>query len=83
MDTCASGERDPRTAARMADGTAGRGVSGRVIGGGFGSEGKGLVVAFTGGYRPWMFEHDRFIHNDLVRRSGAIVFSSATGDQVA
>ncbi len=33
--------------------------------------------------RTYLSHRDRFIYNDLVRRSGAIVFSSCRGDQVS
>ncbi len=33
--------------------------------------------------RTYLYEKDRYIYNDLVRRSGAIVFSSCRGDEVS
>jgi hypothetical protein len=31
--------------------------------------------------RPYLYDSDRFIYNDLVRRSGSIVFSSCKGGE--
>lgn len=33
--------------------------------------------------RPYLFQKDRFIYNDLTRRSGAIVFSSSKGGELS
>jgi len=43
---------------------------------------KGLLV-FTGEKqkRPYLYDRDRYIYNDLLRRSGAIVFSSCRGGE--
>ncbi len=78
MDTCASGERDP---APPVSAEGGKGV--RVITVPTDQENGSVSVAVSDAYRPWQFERDRFIYNDLFRRSGAVVFSSCTGEQVS
>lgn len=37
----------------------------------------------TTGKRPYLYQKDRFIYNDLVRRSGAVVFSSSKGGELS
>ena len=41
------------------------------------------VVKEAGAARTYLSDKDRYIYNDLVRRSGAIVFSSCRGDEVS
>jgi WD40 repeat protein len=78
MDTCESGERDdeegqPDDAVPM----GARGLRARAT--------RALVLDAKGASsqraapRPFVFDRDRFIENDLSRRSGAIVFSSSRG----
>jgi len=71
LDTCESGERDPE------DGVAQLGS------GDFRPRSlRGLGVVPKGGLKtPKFSATDRFIYNDLSRRSGAIVFSSSRGNE--
>jgi WD40 repeat protein len=78
MDTCASGERDP---SRPVFTAGGKGI--RVVAAVSDTGTASASSSGTGGYQPWRFERDRYVYNDLYRRSGAIVFSSCTGDQVS
>ena len=41
------------------------------------------VAKEAGAARTYLADKDRYIYNDLVRRSGAIVFSSCRGDEVS
>jgi hypothetical protein len=50
--------------------------------GGGGDESKVLSPGNLG-IRTYLQEKDRYIYNDLVRRSGSIVFSSCRGDEVS
>ncbi|HUS63087.1 MAG TPA: caspase family protein [Kofleriaceae bacterium] len=74
MDTCESGEMDEVAAAGAGPGQ--RGLHGRSI--------RSLVFKKAGApsrARPFLAERDRFIETDLVRRTGAIVFSSSRGSE--
>jgi WD40 repeat protein len=83
MDTCESGEVDEDYENSALDlSTNSRGLTAR-----------GLIVETTGQrqlktvrkkkrvVRRYLFERDRYIYNDLLRRSGAIVFSSCKGGE--
>ncbi len=74
MDTCESGELDDEEAS-PAGGEPGAGA--RVIGKDALSRGLGIVKIAPSVLRA----KDRYICNDLVRRSGAIVFSSCLGSE--
>ena len=75
MDTCESGEVDEEvqnTFYAMADA---RGIKARTT--------RGVVVTERKEKpkRSYLYQKDRFIYNDLIRRSGAIVFSSSRGGE--
>lgn len=70
MDTCESGERDRDEGATTV--AAGPNVISR-----------GLRRAVAGKPRPYIYERDRFIYNNLQRRSGAIVLSSSRGGEAS
>ena len=79
MDTCESGEVDEsvqKTYYAMADK---RGFKARTIRGL--KHQKKKTGTLTRKNRPGLFVNDRFIYNDLIRRSGAIVFSSSRGGE--
>ena len=78
MDTCNSGEVDPisytKAAAEVAQGTQARAVRGISV----------VKLADTQKSaipRTWLAEKGRYSQNDLIRRSGAIVFSSSKGGE--
>ncbi len=85
MDTCESGEADvsasPRSGSAAAVGT--KGLAARTLS----SAGARSVTverrepASRKEFAGALAERDRFIYNDLVRRSGAIVFSSSRADE--
>lgn len=68
MDTCESGSLDDDVEARTASvpGARARGVKAR----------RSAVAA-----RAWLRDRDRFIYDDLTRRTGAVVFSSSRGGE--
>lgn len=73
MDTCESGEVDEDSQEgyyMMADS---KGLKAR-------TPGKGITIR-KGKKRAYLFDRERYIYNDLVRRSGAIVFSSCKGGE--
>ena len=88
MDTCGSGELDPGTAQRLAAGTEeSKGVWSRLP-----PLGRGIVLRedrndaqadFRQAVRAYLHDTNRYIYNDLVRRSGSIVFSSCRGEEVS
>jgi WD40 repeat protein len=86
MDTCGSGELDPEAVeqVRAAAGES-KGVRARYAG-----VERGLIRAeeedsrgAEQDVRAYLQYKNRFIYNDLLRRSGAIVFSSCRGDEVS
>ena len=92
MDTCGSGEVDPEAARALfaarddaGDGETGMGVRSRlpVTGGSEGSPAAQSGSLTTRRVRRYLQSRDRYIHNDLKRRSGAVVFSSCRGDEVS
>jgi WD40 repeat protein/uncharacterized caspase-like protein len=76
MDTCESGEADWGTPETIAGATAVRGLSARSIDS---ATLRGFKI--LGRSAPVVEERGRFISNDLLRRSGAIVFSSSRGNE--
>lgn len=81
MDTCESGEIEDSTVARYDAAAGGKGLRPRTA---RALEAKGLNVAARSApaERRWyLLDRQRFIYNDLVRRSGAIVFSSCRGGE--
>ncbi|MGL1893208.1 MAG: caspase family protein [Spirochaetaceae bacterium] len=77
MDTCESGETDEETEARYYTLAGSRGIQPRTA--------RGLkVISKTEDElkpRKYLQNSNRFIYNDLFRRSGAIVFSSSNGGE--
>jgi WD40 repeat protein len=76
LDTCESGERDEAASANV-NAAGARGMKARTT----------RALVFEGGTRqkarPFLFDRDRYILYDLMRRSGAIVLSSSTGDELS
>mgnify|MGYP006287805395 CR=1 FL=1 len=85
MDTCGSGELEPEDIRHVAmiDKDS-KGVWSRLP-----AFERGVAVqtqrdqAAGTGARTYLQDKDRYIYNDLLRRSGAIVFSSCRGDEVS
>jgi len=80
MDTCESGERDPESIAASSAGTGQRGLRSRST--------RGLVLdaqptapAAAPARGVAAVDRERYIYNDLARRTGAIVFSSSRGTE--
>jgi WD40 repeat protein len=78
LDTCESGERDPAEEARVFT-AAGSGAQSR------GVRGVKLRTKTRAAAPPraFLLQRDRFIYNDLLRRSGAIVFSASRGGELS
>jgi len=80
MDTCESGEIEENIRERYNIGAK----NGKFIP----RTGRGIKIVSVenvkekgGGNRVYLYERGRFIYNDLIRRSGAIVFSSSKGGE--
>ena len=77
MDTCESGEIDEAVQINNAASAGSRGLKPRAA--------RALTITAKPGEkvrpRSWLFQKDRYISNDLSRRSGAIVFSSCRGGE--
>ncbi|MCE9502100.1 MAG: caspase family protein, partial [Leptospira sp.] len=77
IDTCESGETEDETVSRNLITAKSRGLSPRTI--------RSINVIAKGKSpdkpRTFLFETDRYIYNDLLRRSGAVVFSSSKGGE--
>jgi len=78
LDTCDSGELDEETFGRYYAAAKARGITPR-------SYRKPLKVRGTeeAAPRPYLYEKNRLIYNDLSRRTGAIVFSSSRGGEIS
>lgn len=79
VDTCNSGDRDS-TDVDVAPAPGGRGVKSRAL------RALTLELATPRAATPkrsYLFERDRYIYNDLQRRTGAIVLSSSRGNEVS
>ncbi len=78
MDACESGELDEEEYETLAD-------AGTLTGAGISSRGIKSVNTAKGaaGKRHYLRQKDRYIYNDLSRRSGAIVFSSSKGGELS
>ncbi len=80
MDACESGEIDEEDQGQMIAAATGAGIASR----GFKSttqpttDNRQLTAK-----RSYLYQKDRYIYNDLVRRSGAIVFSSSKGGELS
>ena len=84
MDTCESGEVDPdEQAAKVAIATSkgARGLRSRGLVRDSGAKKQAAEVLPKP--RNYVTDRDRFIYNDLVRRSGAIVVSSSRGSEAS
>ncbi len=78
MDTCESGENDEGSIAARLPSSDARGLLARALAP---ESTRGLLLLPQGTRRATRFDRDRYIYNDLLRRSGAIVFSSCRGDE--
>ncbi len=76
LDTCESGELDDAVEADMVARAGSRGMVARTTR-------KLLVGGDRPRPRPYLLARDRFIDNDLARRSGAVVFSSSRGGELS
>jgi hypothetical protein len=76
MDTCESGEAEESVQAEYLVSAEKKGIKSRAI-----NYTRGLTVAEKPPVRTYLAEKDRYIYNDLARRSGAIVFSSCRGGE--
>ena len=81
MDACESGEIDDEDQGQMLASATGAGISSR----GFKSTTQPITDngKQTTAKRSYLYQKDRYIYNDLVRRSGAIVFSSSKGGELS
>jgi WD40 repeat protein len=77
MDTCGSGEADDDDVTQYIAMAKSKELKARAV-----IRGMKIITA-TGNElkRPYLLDNDRYINNDLVRRSGAIVFSSCKGGE--
>ncbi len=75
MDTCESGEVEDKIEKAYFSSAQERRGNARAVRG-FTIKAKRTVKP-----RPWLLQRERFIYNDLSRRSGAIVFSSSKGGE--
>jgi WD40 repeat protein len=86
MDTCGSGEWEPAMVQKVVQASGNKGVWARIPEGDRGltqaAPASPATAQAYGSVRTYLYEKDRYIYNDLVRRSGAIVFSSCRGDEV-
>ena len=74
MDTCESGEITEETQGQYYALADARGLKARTS--------RGIIRKDqTRPRRSYLYQKDRFIYNDLIRRSGAIVFSSSRGGE--
>jgi uncharacterized caspase-like protein len=84
MDACESGEIDDEDQGQMLAVATGTGIASRGIkkipGLQSGVEAKQQDVNVK---RTYLYQKDRYIYNDLARRSGAIVFSSSKGGELS
>jgi WD40 repeat protein len=77
MDTCESGEADGTRQAGSASGT--KGLYARTLS----QESVRGIAVLPVGATSVNQQKDRYVYNDLVRRSGAIVFSSSRGNEAS
>jgi len=82
MDTCESGEADVSADPVAAAASPGsRGITARAVRGLTTVTVAAPTAPAAGQKRPWLQDRDRYIGNDLRRRSGAIVLSSSRGGE--
>lgn len=87
MDACESGEIDDEDQGLMIAAATGAGISSR----GFKKTVAEIITAPSSANsevkiapkRSYLYQKDRYIYNDLVRRSGAIVYSSSKGGELS
>jgi WD40 repeat protein len=87
MDACESGEIDEEDQGQMLAAASGAGIASR----GFKKMGTEPVEVAGAGTsrtsvppkRGYLYQKDRYIYNDITRRSGAIVFSSSKGGELS
>jgi WD40 repeat protein/uncharacterized caspase-like protein len=79
MDTCESGEIEDGVQNAYYASADSRGFNGR----GIRITEKASTAPVKPEKRTYLFEKDRYIYNDLARRSGAIVFSSSKGGELS
>ncbi len=80
MDACESGELEEGAETQYLALASSRGLKARTINRGFKIvEEKAMTTTMRP--RPYLLEKDRYIYNDLSRRSGAVVFSSSKGTE--
>ncbi len=77
IDTCESGELDEALLEDYLKRSRKAGISARTAGG------TTLGAAKASKARPWVRDRDRFVWNDLRRRTGAVVFSSCGGGELS
>lgn len=78
LDTCESGEADGEVTARALEVAAAAKLAPRAA--------RGLLrpaATAAAPRRPWLAARDRYVDNDLARRTGAIVFSSSRGGELS
>lgn len=78
MDTCESGELEEADFTRYMAQANSRGINPRT----FRKVAKRRGVG-TNAPRSYLLQKDRFIYNDLARRTGAVVFSSSRGNEIS
>ncbi|MBN2532808.1 MAG: caspase family protein [Spirochaetales bacterium] len=76
MDTCESGEIEDDIRQDYYEMADAKGLAARTTK-------RGLLVTKNKEKRSYLFDRDRYIYNDLLRRSGAIVFSSSRGGELS
>jgi MYXO-CTERM domain-containing protein len=81
LDTCSSGDRDPEDLQEASGGVPGsRGLQPRAIR----ALSLDLATPHTASSpRSYLFDRDRYIYTDLLRRTGAVVLSSSRGNEVS
>ena len=86
MDACESGEIDEEDQGQMIAAATGAGIASR----GFKSTSPVIAIRQSAekqsqpsAKRSYLYQKNRYIYNDLVRRSGAIVFSSSKGGELS
>jgi len=82
MDACESGEIDEETYETLTGSQtlSGLGIASR----GFkATSSPSTAISQPSAKRTYLYQKDRYIYNDLVRRSGAIVFSSSKGGELS
>jgi WD40 repeat protein len=84
MDTCESGEREEIESSFGITGASAQSLKARAIGVSKvtpkkKSPKKAPQVVLKSSARPWLLDRDRYIYQDLAKRTGAIVFSSSKG----